>query len=710
MKDKSKNAARTRREKENAEFYELAKMLPLPTAITSQLDKASIIRLSTSYLKMRTVFPDGLGDQWGCVPSKHRTPLERELGSHLLQTLDGFIFVVAPDGKILYISETASVHLGLSQVELTGSSIYEYIHPNDHEEMAAILTLQQPYSPHVIRDFEVERSFFIRMKCVLAKRNAGLCSGGYKVIHCSGYLKVRQCPVEMSPYETYLQNIGMVAVGHSLPPSAITEIKMFNNMFMFRASLDLKLIFLDARVAQLTGYEPQELIEKTLYHHIHVCDIMNIRFAHQTLLMKGQVTTRYYRFMCKDGGWVWVQSYATIVHNSRSSRPHCIVSVNYVLSDVEASNLRTHIDQTHKDVQEFGVHDRHKIGKSRTPKSKQRQSPYPTLPDPRDYPTEFENGFKSDIDIVNPIQGFQGISYPPTLITNSHDALLERYNALYSSHPSSGAGPHSFKDCIYSYPTQQSHFDSGQYRASCEDTFSPREPTEFLQLHTNTDDEPKLNETIHLTPLSREIRSTGTCSRSSSRGESFGTPLLQEVPSNRSESSASEVDVISEDIDISKADNLKTAKNKECQNVPTEPVQQSVIMRMPNQTQSFSSSPRYSCDYNKSNVSKSPRLNHADVVKYTSETENSPAPNFFVDDSTEKFYDGIKQFNAKGFGEDPIMQCLRNGYTPYEGYNQGSLYTAAGLQTKHYNMVPQAGYTSVIVDTNQYQMANGFVH
>lgn len=32
------------------------------------------------------------------------------------QTMDGFIFVLAPDGKIMYISETASVHLGLSQV------------------------------------------------------------------------------------------------------------------------------------------------------------------------------------------------------------------------------------------------------------------------------------------------------------------------------------------------------------------------------------------------------------------------------------------------------------------------------------------------------------------------------------------------------------------------------------------------------------------
>lgn len=30
-------------------------------------------------------FIPGLGDQWGCVPSKHRTALERELGSHLLQ-------------------------------------------------------------------------------------------------------------------------------------------------------------------------------------------------------------------------------------------------------------------------------------------------------------------------------------------------------------------------------------------------------------------------------------------------------------------------------------------------------------------------------------------------------------------------------------------------------------------------------------------------
>ncbi|KAF7642511.1 hypothetical protein LDENG_00256740, partial [Lucifuga dentata] len=146
----------------------------------------------------------------------------------------------------MYISETASVHLGLSQVELTGNSIYEYVHPADHDEMTAVLTAHQPYHSHFVQEYEMERSFFLRMKCVLAKRNAGLTCGGYKVIHCSGYLKIRQYSLDTSPFDGCYQNVGLVAVGHSLPPSAMTDIKLHSNMFMFRASLDMKLIFLDS--------------------------------------------------------------------------------------------------------------------------------------------------------------------------------------------------------------------------------------------------------------------------------------------------------------------------------------------------------------------------------------------------------------------------------------------------------------------------------
>ncbi|KAF3702935.1 Single-minded -like protein 1 Class E basic helix-loop-helix protein 14 [Channa argus] len=277
------------------------------------------VKFPAGYPQGHRIDPRCLGEAWGHASrTRSLDNIGRELGSHLLQTLDGFIFVVAPDGKIMYISETASVHLGLSQV-----------------------------------------------------------------IHCSGYLKIRQYSLDMSPFEGCYQNVGLVAVGHSLPPSAVTEIKLHSNMFMFRASLDMKLIFLDSRVADLTGYEPQDLIEKTLYHHVHSCDIFHLRCAHHLLLVKGQVTTKYYRFLAKHGGWVWVQSYATIVHNSRSSRPHCIVSVNYVLTDTEYKGMQLSLDQMSPTKPAFPYTDSHaedrKSTKSRLTlaKAKARVSPYP---------------------------------------------------------------------------------------------------------------------------------------------------------------------------------------------------------------------------------------------------------------------------------------------------------------------------------------------
>lgn len=48
--------------------------------------------------------------------------------------------------------------------------------------MTAVLTPNMfAPSPALLHDHESERVFFLRMKCVLAKRNAGLTNGGYKV-------------------------------------------------------------------------------------------------------------------------------------------------------------------------------------------------------------------------------------------------------------------------------------------------------------------------------------------------------------------------------------------------------------------------------------------------------------------------------------------------------------------------------------------------
>ena len=83
-------------------------------------------------------------------------------------------------------------------------------------------------------------------------------------------------------FEAGYANVGFVGVGNSLPPSSITEVKMHSSVFMFRASLDLKLIFLDQQVCPLTGYEPQDLIEKTLYQYVDPEDMLALRNTHVT--------------------------------------------------------------------------------------------------------------------------------------------------------------------------------------------------------------------------------------------------------------------------------------------------------------------------------------------------------------------------------------------------------------------------------------------
>ena len=178
-----------------------------------------------------------------------------------------------------------------------------------------------PASDYCVIEFK--RSFFIRMKCVLAKRNAGLTTQGYKVIHCSGYLKVRihhgpfnhlnlshrhinpiqspeensealhrPAPLNAASPSCFFINLGLCTVGHSFPPLGLTEIKMHSNMFMFRANLDLKLMFLDGRVASLLGYEPHELIDRTLYQIIHVEDQESVKQSH---LKRKHFLTKIYK-------------------------------------------------------------------------------------------------------------------------------------------------------------------------------------------------------------------------------------------------------------------------------------------------------------------------------------------------------------------------------------------------------------------------------
>ncbi|XP_059375912.1 neuronal PAS domain-containing protein 3 isoform X4 [Carassius carassius] len=396
-KEKSRDAARSRRGKENFEFYELAKMLPLPGAITSQLDKASIIRLTISYLKMRDFANQGdppwnlrfegpppntsvkaIGSQRRRSPSAVATEIfEPHLGSHILQSLDGFVFALNKEGRFLYISETVSIYLGLSQVELTGSSVFDYVHPGDHVEMAEQLGMKLPpgrgllsqgggaedggssasssshsetpepvesNSPSLLSpDNTLERSFFIRMKSTLTKRGVHIKSSGYKVIHITGRLRIRMALTHSRSVPN--QIMGMVVVAHALPPPTINEVRIDCQMFVTRVNMDLNIVYCENRISDYMDLTPVDIVGKRCYHFIHAEDVEGIRQSHLDLMNKGQCVTKYYRWIQKNGGYIWIQSSATIAINAKNANEKNIIWVNYVLSNPEYKDTPMDIAQ-----------------------------------------------------------------------------------------------------------------------------------------------------------------------------------------------------------------------------------------------------------------------------------------------------------------------------------------------------------------------------
>lgn len=481
-------------------------------------------------------------------PSKSAaTIFDIHQGTHILQSLDGFAFAIGRDGRFLYISETVSMYLGLSQVEMTGSSVFDYTHQQDHEELARQLgipcsssapglshhqkgdpgqqmgTCESPTAPNsvhsqysaasnetMIEDYvnhtnacgrsnkhakaragskqtfpqrnkrvkqctgvpiKIEphqpqrppspsglnqghssalngrkidtkqslagadhtkngtdedplvRQFCIRMKSTLTKRGCQhFKSSGYRVVHVVAHLRSYQSndhghlmdPLDdvssatnepsqqqhclsasssaigtpagklkrarqlkstgsktsvvgkatssiaspsindgaCQPFTTSDTNsgesnsrsatvleasqsaaqtvaragfnqsnneekiIGMVAVAIALPPPSINELRLESGTFVLRLNLELGITHIEPKITELLHYPVELIAGRSLYSLVHPADVQQVQKCHKELLKKGQMMSGYYRLLARTGGYIWIQSCATMICNN----------------------------------------------------------------------------------------------------------------------------------------------------------------------------------------------------------------------------------------------------------------------------------------------------------------------------------------------------------------------------------------------------------
>ncbi|XP_055791050.1 endothelial PAS domain-containing protein 1-like isoform X3 [Salvelinus fontinalis] len=340
-KERSRDAARCRRSKETEVFYELANQLPLPDSVSSHLDKASIMRLAISFLRTRKVIGSA-------CPNSAESEEDRQMDSMYLKSLEGFVTVVTSDGDMIFLSENVNKLMGLTQVELTGQSIFDFTHPCDHDEIREKLSLKTGTRTKG-KDFSTERDFFMRMKCTVTNRGrtVNLKSASWKVLHCTGHLKVYNscaphglCGFKEPPLTC------LVMMCEPIPHPSNIDTPLDSKTFLSRHSMDMKFTYCDNRVTELMGYSPEDLLGCSVYELYHALDSDSVTKSHQNLCSKGQAVSGQYRMLAKHGGYVWVETQGTVIYNSRNSQPQCIVCVNYVLSDVENKSMIFSMDQT----------------------------------------------------------------------------------------------------------------------------------------------------------------------------------------------------------------------------------------------------------------------------------------------------------------------------------------------------------------------------
>ncbi|KAG8143621.1 hypothetical protein E2320_000813 [Naja naja] len=301
------------------------------------------MRLTISYLRMHKLLNSG---EW-----REQVKAEEQVDSYYLKALDGFLMVLTEEGDMIYLSENVNKHLGLSQLELIGHSVFDFIHPCDQEELQDVLSPRQGFSKKA--EVKTERNFSLRMKSTLTTRGrtVNLKSATWKVLHCSGHMR---CYAPSKPAAGKEGEGGfaepplrcLVLICEAIPHPANIDTPLDSGTFLSRHTMDMKFTYCDDRIVEMAGYTSESLLGCSLYEYIHALDSDSVSKSINTLLSKGQAVTGQYRFLARNGGYIWIQTEATVISSSKNSQPESIVCIHFVLSQVEENGLVLSLEQT----------------------------------------------------------------------------------------------------------------------------------------------------------------------------------------------------------------------------------------------------------------------------------------------------------------------------------------------------------------------------
>ncbi|CDQ94966.1 unnamed protein product [Oncorhynchus mykiss] len=337
----TKGASKARRDQINAEIRNLKDLLPISDAEKARLSYLHIMSLASMYTRKSVFFSQESGSA-GSLEESARFLSFHEL-SELVQELPGFLLLLTGEGKLLYLSDSVSEHLGHSMVDLVaqGDSVYDIIDPTDHFIMRT--NLAPPTSPDTDRLFRCRfntsksvrrqsagnKLVLVRARCPFPPSSSTTPSSYWTsnpvwMCFCS--------PLEAVPTRS---GPGGDQVPALIPPAA--ENNFFLASFQSQHSRDMRLQNAQDSVSVYLGLDVSALRSRSWYSLLHPQDLSHASTQHCSLLREGGEgrSEMVVRVESADHSWVWLYM---VLQLEAGDSP--ISSNNYIISEAEAWSVR----------------------------------------------------------------------------------------------------------------------------------------------------------------------------------------------------------------------------------------------------------------------------------------------------------------------------------------------------------------------------------
>nr|BAU79435.1 methoprene tolerant [Planococcus kraunhiae] len=264
-------AEKMRRDKLNTYINELSTLVPMVSNSPKKMDKTSVLRLATTYLRIHRV-TEATRDQRNVLP---QILSSSEWPQTLLDKMDGVMLIVTSAGKIVFISHNIEKVLGHTQTELMGHGLSNITFPPDLPELRRCLTPDKEdencsdntNANNCTLVERQRRSFCLRLRHRCLARSE---QPQYEPMHLNGFLRVpkkytcqaqkksRKCKGEMTA--TNSNEILLVAVMKPAREMTLMSIvEASQEEYVTRHWYDGRIVFCDQRISLVSGYLPEEV-------------------------------------------------------------------------------------------------------------------------------------------------------------------------------------------------------------------------------------------------------------------------------------------------------------------------------------------------------------------------------------------------------------------------------------------------------------------